>query len=462
MALVLIVATGVATIAFARASMLARDGDYRQRITNITELLSSSGFPLTNSVLDQMERLSGAEFVVVAEPTGEVIARSSGAPAWPQKTDNLSRSDDPLGNLLTVGDGQYYHSWTRQRQVPAGGGDSAGARQIHVLLSRERYRETWWQVLRPALTGIGITLPLVLVAGLALANNVTRPIKKLQQRLLAIAGGDRTPVPQSSKDDEIADLGNSVNRMLIDLERHDEQLRQNERLETLVQMGSGLAHNLRNAVAGCRIAVELAGASNEHNEPCGEELAVARRQLARMSHYVDRFLAIARGEERPEAPDLIPPSCEAKTVLLATLPLVEPSARHLGVRFEVSTPDHPVEVNLSPEEVEQILTNLVSNAIQAASEAAAARGKGAEQPFVRLSLTGGAGEETLLEVIDNGPGPPLSIQDTLFQPFVTASKGGTGLGLFLVAEIARRRGGLLDWRRENGHTRFSFRFANKG
>src|SRR5690606_33480568 len=111
---------------------------------------------------------------------------------------------------------------------------------------------------------------------------------------------------------------------------YEDKVRTAEQLRTLGQLGGGIAHQLRNSVTGCRMALDL------HRRQCTaddcESLEVALRQLTLMEKYIQRFLARARGEAAEVAP------VELQALLRRTLPLLTPSARHVGVEVQLTTP----------------------------------------------------------------------------------------------------------------------------
>src|SRR5262249_62022971 len=102
-----------------------------------------------------------------------------------------------------------------------------------------------------------------------------------ERRPRRTAAGDFSPMPLPRRDDELRDLGRSVNEMAQQLARYQEAVRRTERLRLLGQVSGGLAHQLRNGVAGARLAVQLylreqAGGTD------AAALEGALRQLARL------------------------------------------------------------------------------------------------------------------------------------------------------------------------------------
>ena len=128
-----------------------------------------------------------------------------------------------------------------------------------------------------------------------LSRRLARPIGTLVARTAAIARGDFTPIPLAQRNDELRDLVESINGMAEQLAEYERQVRRQERLRALGQLGASMAHQLRNAATGGRMAIEL------HRRDCpnanlGESLDVALRQLRLMESYLRQFLS---AEESP-------------------------------------------------------------------------------------------------------------------------------------------------------------------
>src|SRR5690606_27387309 len=106
---------------------------------------------------------------------------------------------------------------------------------------------------------------------------ITRPIFRLRNQVDRIAGGDFVPVTVTPRNDEIRDLSMAINHMVQMLAQYERQVRREEQLRTLGRLGGGMAHQVRNALTGCRMALEL------HRADCSmaddETLWVALRQI---------------------------------------------------------------------------------------------------------------------------------------------------------------------------------------
>jgi signal transduction histidine kinase len=426
-------------------------------LREVAGTLADSNFPLTDGVLRQMRGLSGAEFVW-CDRRGSVIASSTRdvpLPALPEQPQAAGRETLTLGDSIVIGDRRFFHAPLQLRRLTARGEPTI----LHVLYPEESYRQAWRHAVYPPLVVGAAAIVLVVLFGLAIASRVTRPMHRLQSQVEEIAQGSFRQVPVPRRDDEIADLSRSINRMAEMLARYEGEVRRSEQLRTLGQLGSGIGHQMRNAVTGCRLAIEL------HDRQCPmpgerESLDVARRQLELMEKYLKRFLSLGRTDARPHRrTDLVP-------VVDNVVSLVRPTARHMGVTLTWEPPDAPVAVQGDADAMEQLLVNLVLNAIEAASRTGPI-GRGvlrsrAEHPEtahgvvkeVVVSVTGSS-DRVLLEVSDSGPGPAPEVRDRLFEPFVTEKPDGTGLGLWVVCEIAVSHGGEVRWERRDASTCFT-------
>jgi signal transduction histidine kinase len=241
-------------------------------------------------------------------------------------------------------------------------------------------------------------------------------------------------------DDELRALAVSINRMTERLSQYEREVRRSEQLRTLGQLGAGMAHQLRNAATGGRMAIEL------HQRQCaaagGEDLEVALRQLRLMESYLQRFLTLSR--PKSQVHEIVPLADLVDDVCA----LVRPACLHAGIDLTALKPAEPLCVQGDAEELRQLAVNLVLNAVDATSghERSPARIVVALEPI-------DAGRCALC-VCDTGPGPSAEVSARLFEPFVTGKPEGTGLGLFVARQIAEDHGGSIRWQRSEGMTEF--------
>lgn len=416
-----------------------------QRLRGVTAVLAESNFPLTPTVLRQMGELASARFVLT-DDAGRPVAGRVAAHAQPPALPTATTAAVALGHTLTLNDVTYFHSAVRLPQRRA----SRGATVLHVLLPRDSYRAAWRSAfLPPLVVGFALGGVLTLVIHLA-ADRVSRVLARLGRDVNRLADGDFSPLEMPSLNDETRDLATAVNQTATRLADFEQRLRAGERLRTVSMLGAGLAHELRNAVTGCRLAVDL------HTESCpgqpDESLAVARRQLALMESRLRQLLHLGKQSDRAAETEI--DLCELSRELLE---LIQPAARHAGVKATLQLPAEPALVRGDRQLLSQAIVNLLLNA----QDAAAAAGTRGAPAAVHLSVAPEEGGWRLT-VSDSGEGPAPDVSHELFDPFVTSKAEGVGLGLAVTRQIADALGGSITWRRVNEQTEFVLRLPAGG
>ena len=279
-----------------------------------------------------------------------------------------------------------------------------------------------------------------LIAGalaVAFGSRLVGRIRDLDARTRLIAAGDFRPMPVPKADDELRDLCEAVNDMARRLAAFQEELQRDERLRVLGQFSGGLAHQLRNAAAGAKLALELFLTENPTADP--EPIGVALRQLARIESNLRQFLAL--GKPPADARQ----ACDLAQILDQAVSLLKPQCQHAGTALAWHSPAEPCVVSGDPTQLSHLLGNVIGNAVEAA-------GPGG-QVTVQVR-TVGEGKRIAIEVSDTGPGPPREIAERLFEPFVTGKEQGIGLGLAVAKRAAEAHGGTIAWERRDGKTVF--------
>src|SRR4029078_7921747 len=133
------------------------------------------------------------------------------------------------------------------------------------------------------------------------------------------------------------------------------------------------------------------------------------------------------------------------------LPLVRPAAQHAGVALDCRIAAELLTIQGDEEALSQVVLNLLLNAIEAAQQGAIGSSvRGSVGIDVRVSNA----DAVAIEIQDSGVGPTESVAGSIFKPFVTSKSEGAGLGLTVARDIVVAHGGTIDWKRENGLTRF--------
>jgi signal transduction histidine kinase len=427
------------------------------QISQVARTLQETNFPLTDTVLRQMEALSGAALVYV-DSAGRVAASGGGdehlwltdfAAKTPPRQVPSERfgppSDDavlmPLRNRTRVGEQGYFHT-----AVELTGRRGAGEQgTLHILYPEREYRRAWQRAIVPPLGFVILALPVVMLLSAVTAAKISARMRRLHGQVDRIADGDFQQLELSRRDDEIRALGQAVNRMAAMLSRYEAEVRRTERMRTLAHLGGGIAHQLRNSATGCNIALDLHAQSCPAGGHC-ESLAVAKRQLTLMDDYLQRFLQLGKASagRTDEVVDIA-------ALVEDLIPLIAPSARHAGVDLLWRPAERASTIVGDPQRLRQLMINLLVNAVEAAALGKARFDAAAE---VIVELSDSPPDRIALSVSDTGPGPAESVRTQMFEPFVSGKPDGVGLGLSVAREVAEEHGGRIAWRREGNWTRF--------
>jgi signal transduction histidine kinase len=258
---------------------------------------------------------------------------------------------------------------------------------------------------------------------------ITRRVRRLVAAAERIGRGNlRDPVRVTS-DDELGVLGQTMERMREQLEQRDARTQ---------QMLAGIAHEVRNPLAGMTLFVGILRDELPEHDARRSHVERIRRELGYLERVVNEFLEYAR---RPK-PELRNEPCGEVLAEVAQL------TSNDDVAVDVEPCDGLI-VRADRAQVRRALLNLAKNAVQAAT-AAGHRGRGA----VRLSAED-RGDELALAVWNRGHEIPAEICDRLFEPFYTTREKGTGLGLAFVREIAADHGGRIEVSSAAGETTFT-------
>jgi signal transduction histidine kinase len=296
---------------------------------------------------------------------------------------------------------------------------------------------------RIALGGSLLVLLLGLLVWLALRTLVFRPVADLMQGIERVAAGDARESIQVRSRDELGHVAAAFNRMTERLEdararvetetdRSLElmrRLRQTESLAIAGKLCSSIAHEVGtplNIIAG---RAELMLRALPKDSPLREDLDVVITQIDRIS----RMIRAALDPFRQRQPERTPTAPGAVTDALR--PLLQHFARSRGVNLAMSVPRNLPEVHVDPGHLQQVLINLLTNAIEATPSGG------------RVEITGSHHADdgrpgVAIAVRDTGSGIPEDVLPRIFDPFFSTkpSRDGAGLGLAICRDLVRSNG----------------------
>jgi len=217
-------------------------------------------------------------------------------------------------------------------------------------------------------------------------------------------------------------------------------------LSTVGQMAAGLAHEIRNPLAGIRGFAQLIS-ERDANEPIGKILPYVHTMIQecdRVNRLLTEFLAFARPKNAVIKP------VELNLVVISAAGMANTTAAMSDTTLEVHLGDIPT-ISGDRDKLLQLTLNLLHNAIEAAGR----------NGYVKIS-TGLDNGQVFLRVCDNGPGIPAEIREKIFQPFFTTRDEGTGLGLAISELITREHGARIDLHSGSKGTTFTVWFKADG
>ena len=226
----------------------------------------------------------------------------------------------------------------------------------------------------------------------------------------------------------------------LQLER---ELAERERLAVLGQMAASISHNLKNPLGSMKTILQVQLENQELPDSMRTETKMVLDEIGRLSGKLNQLLQFSRPAVRGGSAI---GSCDARVVVEEVAGVLSHEAERRGVHMQIKVPRGSAAVAAGAEAVNDIVSNLVVNALEATP-------RGGHVIVTAASHDGAC----TLAVEDDGPGIPSALREKVLQPFFTTKSQGTGLGLAIVARRVAEFGGQVDWEspvREGRGTRF--------
>jgi two-component system NtrC family sensor kinase len=316
------------------------------------------------------------------------------------------------------------------------------ARVIGVLNINYSLSRTKMQMLDASrifvLSSIAITMFLAITISFLLLRFVKKPLDNMVSTMQKVEKGDfAARIAYKGKDEigrVIENFNSMVDRLDIaqkELEQlHFQQLERADRLASIGEMAAGIAHEIKNPLAGISAAVTIIKDDMAADDPRGAILGEVNDQVNRLDKTVNDLLFFGK----PSLPEL---SCiDINAILTTTLKF---ASQHRGVanierRFELQSDLPPVYAD--DKQMQQVFLNIILNAYQAMTSGGVLG--------IATSLTiRDEIEYVRVDISDTGPGIPPQILDKIFTPFYTTKAQGTGLGLPICSKLVNLHKGDL-------------------
>jgi len=269
-----------------------------------------------------------------------------------------------------------------------------------------------------------------------LAYVIQRPMVELQEKIAQVSEGNlNVAVGFSQRNDEIGDLGRNFNHMMQQLREsreeierlHRTQMSRAEHLATLGELATGLAHEIRNPLAGIAGVIEIIGRDLPTTSPARAVVKDVRLEIAQINRILTDLLETAR----PHPPQVRRSNLNITVEHAVMLARQQVLSKPIKIELQ-QAPDLP-EVEHDSDQIHQVLLNLLLNAVQAMAGAGT----------VNVEIGSREGYASVL-VSDTGRGIPSQHLANIFRPFYTTKGNGTGLGLSLARRIVEEHHGRID------------------
>ena len=285
------------------------------------------------------------------------------------------------------------------------------------------FMDTIYVFKRSVFVFAGISALLTIVVALGLARTITRPIQRLVRAAREIGRGNLEEAVDTSAQDELGYLADTMDEMRRKLLERDAQLR---------QMLGGVAHEIRNPLGGIEIYAGLIADDLPAEDTRKQHIQKVIGEVRTLNQVIAEFLDFARPAPPSPEPIAVDQLVEDAAFLLA------PEMAEAGIRYQQNVPPD-VRGFGDPEQIKRALFNLMKNAVQAMRQGGELQVRGAR-----------SNGEAVIEVQDTGPGMNRQVQARLFEPFFSTREKGSGLGMAIVQQALEKNRGRVELQSAEG------------
>jgi signal transduction histidine kinase len=393
-------------------------------VTGLREQFEAGGPQRLATVVGERAAQPGSGLYLLADTAGRKIAGNLAS--VPQQLES-ARSGSVFRYRRTDGGAGGDERWAVGVALPVPGG-------LLLVVGRDiedlhRFAEGMGNL---GVFSIGLLVLLGTGAGLLISRSVLRRIEAVTQTTRTIMAGDLSKrIPRNGSGDELDRLAASLNAMLARIE---------ELVNALREVSDNIAHDLKTPLTRLRNRAEAALRSADGTACYRDGLTKIIEEADELIKTFNSLLLIARLEGGTIAESMRP--VDPAAIIGDVAELYEPVAEQAGQRLEISAPAG-ITMLANRELISQAVANLVDNAIKYARRIDA----GAAHTD-RISITLGTVADVIeISVADNGPGVAPQDRERALKRFVrleqSRSRPGSGLGLSLVAAVARLHGGAI-------------------
>lgn len=406
-------------------------------------------------ILDSMDRRDPAVDVLVFDARGDLVAASpgtDGAAAIVRAATETSPYDLPLVRFEGLERLVAIFPLHDDARRPLG---TLGIVQPLAELRRDLAATQRATILSSATLILAVSA----VSWVLVLLYVRRPLGRLAAAMRAVRAGDLSACVAPARADELGAMAAEFNLMVGELEDARQRLldaararevlelglQRLDKLATLGQLSAGLAHEIGSPLQILNGRARQLARRLDLPADVQRTASILEEQSDRIAKIVERFLGCTRREAAHLG------QVDLGAAVAAIVELFEPEARRCGVMLSFERPAALPAVIADRDQVQQVVMNLLGNALQAT-----ARGGQIRLSLQPSSLTAGGRvsqiDAVAMVVEDTGTGMSEEVRQHMFEPFFTtgAGAGRTGLGLAVVKSIVDEHGGAIAVRSQRG------------
>ena len=275
------------------------------------------------------------------------------------------------------------------------------------------------------------------VSIVAIAHYIQGPLLELQEKIADVSDGSLdVTVNFAERNDEIGDLGRNFNRMLQQLREsrdeierlHRTQMSRAEHMAALGELAAGLAHEIRNPLAGIAGVIEIVSRDLPSSSPARPVVKEIRQEIA----HINRILTDLLETARPRPPQIR--ASDLNTTVEHAVMLARQQVLSRPIRIDLVKATGLRDVEHDSNQIHQVLLNLLLNSVQAIENSGT----------ITVEVSAAKGECASITITDTGRGIPPENLPNIFRAFYTTKGNGTGLGLSLARRIVEEHHGRIE------------------
>lgn len=283
---------------------------------------------------------------------------------------------------------------------------------------------------------VAISISIIIV--IFTARFVSRPISTLIKTTKEIAKGNFITTDTNSNNSDVNDISISLNQMSKDLENYKSKIIKQEKLSTIGELASRLAHDIRNPLTVIKVTIDIIKAKNKNlTEEDIEKFERINDAMYRITHQIDNVLDFIKGKPLKFTTQSL------QKILDST---IQDLPKNEKIKIETESTD--IEIECDFEAMKIVLINLIVNARYAIEE----EGKITVRSEIKDN-------QVVIEIEDSGSGISDDKLEKIFEPLFTTKQEGTGLGLASCKSIINQHGGKISVK--NNPTRFIIELPRK-